>query len=416
MKNLLKSASNLMLAVMLLPIALAHVWFRRTYCFYDVPEELKSMLAGATSEVRAFIEKQSDSMNEMKTRMLDVEQKQVRNPSGNFGSNDDVGIITAFEASDGYKSLLKGETKSIRMAIPAKSLQRKAMIGSAISGGSISSADFDSQQIVAPAARKLMLRDLIPSVSTTAGATQYVREVSFTNNAGPQGGATSPTVAGGEGEIKNASDMTLELITSPIITIAHHFTVSRQALDDSAALAQHLDTRGIFGWQLELDRELLLGDGTAGMLDGLVNNAIAFTGGSTNQSALDTARKAITQLSLANHVATGLILNPVDAEHMELLKDTTGQYLATVIYINGVAQVWRVPIIESTAMTAGQFLMGDFTMAARIRDRQEAHVEISLDHLDYRTRNLALVLIEGRIGLEIHRPAALVTGSLSYAG
>ncbi|MFA6904158.1 MAG: phage major capsid protein [Gallionellaceae bacterium] len=370
-------------------------------------------IAKAIAAQNGIVEKLMSENAEFKTRILEIEQKSVRNPIGSFSSDENL-IMPAFEASEGFKSLLRGETKSARIAIQAKALQRKS-ITSTITGGSIAAAD-RGIEIIAPNQRRLSIRDLLPSVPTGAGSTEFVRELTYTNNAGPQGGVTSPTVTGGEGEIKPASDMTFELINSPVITIAHHFTVSRQALDDSAALAQHIDTRGIYGWQLEVDEELLTADGTAGTLDGLINNAAAFNRGSTNQTPLDTVRKAITQLAVGNHVATGIVLNPVDAESLELAKDSQQRYMGVVMYINGQAVVWRVPIIESNSMTAGSFLAGDFTMAARIRDRQEAHVEISLDHADYRTRNLALVLIEGRLGLEIHRPNALVYGSLTNAG
>lgn len=373
----------------------------------DQAEILKAMSAQAEA-----MERLTDQNRELKSRMLDIEQKGTHRYSG--GSGEDAQIMPAFEVSDSFRALLRGETKSARIAIQAKALQRKT-ITSTISGGTIAAPD-RGIEIIAPNQRRLLVRDLLLSVPTNAGSTEFVRELSFTNNAGPQGGLTSPTVAGGEGEIKNASDMTLELVNSPVVTIAHHFSVSRQALDDSAALAQHLETSGIYGWQLELDEELLTGDGTAGVLDGLVNNATAFTGGATNQTALDTVRKSVTQLALANHFATGIVLNPLDAEGLELAKDGNQRYMGAVVYINGTAQVWRVPIVESNSMTPGKFLTGDFMMAARIRDRQEAHVEISLDHADYRTRNLALILIEGRIGLEIHRPSALVYGNLSNAG
>jgi HK97 family phage major capsid protein len=384
--------------------------------------ELETMLAQASDEVKSFITKQTkahdeltDQMKEARGRILDLEQAGVRNPRGSGGDFDggDHSIMPAFEASDGYKSLLKGETKSARIQIPAKALQRK-MILSTITGGTISAPD-RGIEIVAPSQRRLSIRDLLPSVPTGAGSTEFVRELSYTNNAGPQGGTTSPDTAS-EGETKPASDMTFELINSPVITIAHTLTVSRQALDDSAALAQHLETRGIYGWQLEVDQELLTGTGANGKLNGLINNAAAFTGGGTNQTALDTVRKAITQLAVGDHVATGVVLNPVDAEGLELAKDSQQRYMAVVIYINGQAVVWRIPIVESNSMTAGKFLAGDFTMAARIRDRQEAHVEISLDHLGYRAQNLALILIEGRLGLEIFRPAALVYGDLATPG
>ncbi|MFA6312511.1 MAG: phage major capsid protein [Sterolibacterium sp.] len=378
-------------------------------------EIIKKALSEHGLSVKQFMDKYDTEKSEIKTRLLEVEQKLVRNPrggGGDFGGGDDS-IMPAFEASDGYKSLLKGETKSARIQIPAKALQRK-MILSAITGGTIAAPD-RGLEIIAPNQRRLSIRDLLPSVGTTAGSTEFVRELVYTNNAGPQGGTTSPDTAT-EGETKPASDMTFELINSPVITIAHTFTVSRQALDDSAALTQHLETRGIYGWQLEVDQELLTGTGANGKLNGLINNAAAFTGGATNQTPLDTVRKAITQLAVGNHVATGVVLNPVDAEGLELAKDSQQRYMGVVIYVNGQAVVWRIPIIETNAMTAGKFLAGDFTMAARIRDRQEAHVEISLDHSDYRTRNLALILIEGRLGLEIHRPTALCYGDLSNAG
>lgn len=372
----------------------------------DQAEILKAMQAQAEA-----MERLTDQNRELKTRMLDLEQAGVKRPYGG-GSGDDS-ILPAFEDSGGFKALCRGETKTARIQIPAKALQRKSIF-SAITGGSIAPAD-RGQEIIAPNARRLAIRDLIPALPTVLGSTEFVRELVYTNNAGPQGGTTSPDTAT-EGEVKNASDMTFELINSPVITIAHYFTVSRQALDDSAALAQHLETRGIYGWALELDQELLTGAGTSGKLDGLINNAAAFTGGSTNLTPLDCVRKAVTQLAVGNHIASGVVLNPVDAETLELAKDSQGRYLAVVQQINGQPTVWRIAVIESNAMTAGKFLVGDFTMAARIRDRQEAHVEISLDHSDYRTRNLALILIEGRVGLEIHRPTALCYGDLSHAG
>jgi HK97 family phage major capsid protein len=72
--------------------------------------------------------------------------------------------------------------------------------------------------------------------------------------------------------------------------------------------------------------------------------------------------------------------------------------------------------VETTAMTQGQFLADDFQMAARIRDRQQACVQISCERSDYMTRNLWLILIEERVGLEVLRPTALVYGALSFAG
>lgn len=372
------------------------------------------LITGTAAEQATALEHLRNENTELRARVLDLEQKGVRRPTNGGAEDEPSQIEKALEASENFKLLRRGEVKSARIPIPAKALERKSVITSTITSGTIAAPD-RSRTIVAPSERRVWIRDLLPSVATDSGSTEFVRELVYSNNAGPQWDASSPS-PGREGAVKNASSMSLELVNSPVTTIAHHFTVSRQALDDSAALRQHIETRGIYGWNLEVDDELLTGDGTAGALNGLLNQATAFAYGDTNQTALDTIRKAITQLALAEHVASGVVLNPRDAEALELAKDGEQRYMGVVVYISGKPYVWRIPIAESNAMSAGQFLVGAFDMAATIRDRQEAHVEISLDHADYRTRNLALVLIEGRLGLEIHRPIALVKGSLFTPG
>jgi HK97 family phage major capsid protein len=287
-------------------------------------------------------------------------------------------------------------------------------IYSPITGGTIAAPD-RSGTITAPSARRMTIRNLLPSVPTSSGSTEFIRELVYTNNAGPQGGTTSPDQAT-EGETKPASDLSFQLISSPVITIAHTFTTSRQALDDSDALRNHIETRGLYGLALEEEDELLNGNGLQGTLSGLVVNAAVFSGGATNQTIPDTLRKAIMQVAVAEGVATGAVLNPIDAATLDLLKDTTGKYLSVVVYVNGMPSIWRVGIIETNSMPAGSFLVGDFALAATIRDRQQAFMTIGFEHSDYMARNLALVLLEQRIGLEIHRPNALVTGSLNFAG
>lgn len=373
-----------------------------------------SEIARALAAQNDNIEQLTNQNRELKARMLDIEQAGARRPTGGFGGGNGGGeIMEALAASDQFKAVQRGELKSARIALPHGALQTKSIFSN-ITGGTIGAPD-RSGGIIAPSARRMTIRSLLPSVPTTSGSTEYVRELVFTNNAGPQGGTTSPDNAT-EGETKPASDLSFELVTSPVITVAHTFTVSRQALDDSEALRQHIETRGLYGLAIKEEDNLLNGTGLQGTLSGLVANAAAFTGGVTNQTAADTLRKAIAQTAVAEGVATGVVLNPMDAATLDMVKDTTGQYLAVVLYNNGMPFIWRVAIIETNSMPQGQFLVGDFALAATIRDRQQAFMTIGFEHSDYMARNLALVLLEQRIGLEVHRPNAMVHGSLNYAG
>lgn len=360
-------------------------------------------------------EKTRDEMKDLRAQVLELHQKMALKPGGGFGGDGDGGvgeIMSAYDSSPQVKAMLAGEVKSARFNFSTQALHAKN-IYSTISGGTIGAPD-RSGAIIAPSQRRLTIRNLLPSIPTEAGTTEFVQESTFTNNAGPQGDV-SP-IGTGEGELKRASDMTFLLQSSRIATIAHHFTVSRQALDDAPALRQHIETRGVYGLLLEEEDELLNGDGGAGGLNGLINNASAFTGGSTNLTRLDCIRKAITQVLKSDNVPTGIVLNPTDVESLELAKDSQQRYLSVVMNVGGQQFVWRLPIVETNSMPINKMLVGDFVSAATIRDRQQATVEISLDHADYRTRNLALILIEERIGLEIHRGTALVYGDLDNVG
>jgi Phage capsid family. len=63
----------------------------------------------------------------------------------------------------------------------------------------------------------------------------------------------------------------------------------------------------------------------------------------------------------------------------------------------------------------GQFLVGNFQMAAAIWDRQSATVEISREHSDFFTRNLVAILTEERLALTVFRSDALVLGGFHLA-
>ena len=411
--NTIKLFLLALLTFLLEPVQL---FYRRTWCLYGAPDdELARMLAATSGEVKSFISKQRDITDELKARVLDLEQKGARRHGGGGGGDGggaDI-IMAAYDSSDQVKAMLLGEGRGARFTVPIAALHTKD-IYSTISGGTIGQADRGGV-IVAPSQRRLTIRNLLPSIPTSAGATEFVQETSYTNNAGPQGSA-SP-IGTGEGELKHASDMSFTLQTSRVSTIAHYFTLSRQALDDSAALRQHIETRGVYGLLLEEEDELLNGTGGACELSGLINNATAFTGGSTNLTRLDCIRRAITQVLKSDNLPNGIVLNPTDVESLELAKDSQLRYMAVVVNgPDGKQFVWRLPIVETNSMPVNKFLVGDFVSAATIRDRQLATVEFSLDHSDYRTRNLCLVLIEERIGLEINRGSALVYGALDNVG
>ena len=212
--------------------------------------------------------------------------------------------------------------------------------------------------------------------------------------------------------------MTFSLANTPVVTLAHWVPASEQILDDAPALQQHLDSRLLYGLKLEEERELLQGDGTVGQLDGLIHNATAFYGGSTNLSPLDALALSIAQLAASEYEPSGFVLNPADwwSDQIALKKDTLGRYLLGDPAEMAAPVLWGLPCVVTNSMTKGKFLTLDAARAGYICDRQDPTVEISKEHADFFIRNMVAILCEERLALVIERGAAMIYGDLGNAG
>jgi HK97 family phage major capsid protein len=366
------------------------------------------------------LEQRLEAVKELRDRMQDVEQKIARKPSGDFGAGGGGGdtanageLTDLVSNSDGLKSYLKGASPQVKITVPSR-LVKAAITSPGGQNQPLVAAD-RRPGIVAPAQRRFTIRDLFQSMPTISNLIEYCKELVFTNNAGPQYDSSSPTPHA-EGALKNESGITFELASLPVITLAHHITASRQVLSDAQQLQGYVEGRLMYGLKLEEEEEMIASAGASGELDGLINNATAFSGGATNQTALDTLAKAIVQLQLSDHNATGIILNPADWLALQLLKDTQGRYLLGNPAEMTEARLWGLPVVATNSMPAGSFIVLDAPMAGYIADREDAEIRISDQHADNFTKNLVTILCEERLALVIVRSAAIIYGSLSYAG
>lgn len=374
------------------------------------PEELKRALDEHSNALKAFMTKIGNDVQSMKDRMLDLEQKGAHRVGGGGGVTS-AAMLDALEKCEDLKRMASRALKgNARIVMPGGSFETKtAVLGPVAAGAAALQYPDSSSGIQGPAQRRLTVRGLLPMVPTVAGATQYTRMTAFTNAAAAQGAGSSP--AEREGQAKPESAMTFELKTAPIVTIAHWIPASDQVLNDMAMLKEFIFNWMTYGVALEEEDQLLNGSGSGGEIEGLLAIATAFDRHATADSRADTIRKAITQLLLSDHVCNGIVVNPRDDESLDLEKDNDGRYLA--VKIDG--RAWRVPVVATNSISAGQWLAGDFNSAV-VRDRLQATVEISNSHSDYFTRNLVAIRAESRIGFEIHRPAGFVKGSFITPG
>lgn len=251
--------------------------------------------------------------------------------------------------------------------------------------------------------RRLFVRDLLNKGRTNSNAVEWVQELLFTNNA--------KSVS--EGALKPESNITYELKTIAVRTLAHWIRASKQVLADMPQLETLIDGRLRLGLAIVEENQLLYGDGTGINLLGLVPQATAYDTGfnSSGDTMIDTVRHAILQVRLAQYAASGIVLSPVDWHFLELTKDSQGRYMIAAPTSRTPGFLWGLPVVEADALAKGDFLVGAFNVAATILDREDAAVEISTEDQDNFVRNLVTIRAEERLALAVTRPKSFVFGA-----
>ncbi len=245
--------------------------------------------------------------------------------------------------------------------------------------------------------------DLIPAQRVTGDKASYLRQTSRTNNA----------AAVAKGAPKPESDYDLARVEADIATVAHVVSgIAKQDLDDAAVLAQFLEGEMKVGLRIAIDNEVLNGDGTAPNLAGILNTAgtlsVPFA-----TDAITTLRKALTALQLQYVTPSGVVLNPTDAEGLDLVKASgSGVFLFGGPQEAGAEPLWSVtPVVVTPAIAPGLALMGDFKGGAILFARQDATVEWN-PFSGFKTNEVD-VRAEARVGLGVTRPHAFAEVDLA---
>lgn len=297
-----------------------------------------------------------------------------------------------------------------------------AMKGLFIGGSDTSAGAFvvpEQTGIVETLGRKeLKIRDLVSVRRTGSDVVEYVAQTSHTNSAAVVAEATSsaaptaPEAAGAlvldaNGGYKPEGAWAYERKTANVKTIAEWVPATKRALADVAAL------EGLINDELRADileaeeAQILNGNGVGENFTGIN----AWSGVQTQAFATDlftSIRKGITKARTVGRVnPTGIVVNPADAETIDLIKDADGRFFYGGPFSIGPRTLWGLPIVESETQAAGEALLGDFSKAV-IWDREQTTVTMTDSHADFFIRNMVAILAEERLAFAVTRPTAFV--------
>ncbi|GHC61578.1 phage major capsid protein [Limoniibacter endophyticus] len=360
-----------------------------------------------SAELTTKVDKALSELGDTTTRIGELEKRAAREREhANDNEPRDIGDIVV--DSDKFKAtdVSGGWRGSIRVGMERADItSANTTVGAGRSAGTSLVPGARVAGIVAPPNRQFTIRDLIAPGRTSASSVEFVKETGFTNSAAP--------VA--EGAQKPKSDLTFNLFTTPVRTLAHIFKASRQILDDAPALASYINARGTYGLKFIEENQILNGDGTGQNLNGIVPQATAFAPefAPDNETAIDRLRLAILQVILAEYPASGFVLNPIDWARIELTKDLGGNYIVGNANSPIGPSLWNLPVVQTQAMGEGEFLTGAFNLAAQIFDRMDVEVLLSSENVDDFEKNMFTVRIEERLALAVYRPEAFVTGDVN---
>ncbi len=204
-----------------------------------------------------------------------------------------------------------------------------------------------------------------------------------------------------EGATKTQLDVQYVEQTMSVKKIAVFGKVTTELMADLPQLISYIKNNLMKRMDIVMENQLFSGNGVGDNLKGLSEYATAFTGGSLALSVdtpneLDVLEAIALQVKEAFGIASGVFIHPSTMAKIKLLKDENKRPLwKDYVTIQGEMVISGMKIIETTAVTAGNFIGGDLSVV-NVLIRSELGVQIGLDGSDF-TKNLKTMLLEKRL-------------------
>lgn len=254
--------------------------------------------------------------------------------------------------------------------------------------------------------RSQRARDTILQGTTTMTAIEYIRESAETDNTG----MTAP------GAEFNQNDFDLTAYTANVRKITAYIMLAEEMLEDVAGLTSYIMAKLPGKINSVEDDQIINGNGSGQNISGLVTNATAYVDNLADSKVqrIDILVDAIRQIGQKEYKADFITLHQADFALLALTKDSNGQYLLP--WIMGVPNpnILGVPIVQTTAMTEGDFLI-HARNAAQAFFKKELTIEFSNQNEDNFIKGMVTVRAQKRLALPIYKPSAILTGDFAVA-
>ncbi len=373
----------------------------------NVQEEQKN---GKVS-LKAFedkVKELGDKQLELSKSLADVTQALDKNTKALNATNEVKSLgqkVAAHEAIKNYQ----GGTATFKISNKADTIN-KSPAANSITRNTITPA-YQAGMVTMPD-QPLQIEQLIPHIPVSVDAIEYTKEGSVTDG--------SKIVAEGE-KLGETTVTNPTLHTANCVNIGAYTVVTHQLLTNESALAAFIETKMQYKLNLNIENQLVNGNGTSTQLGGLLHEG-NFTDKTTvvqgklpksGATLLDFALLLKTEFEKQYIMPEHLLLNPDDWAQLALLKDANGHYILGGPQLLATKNLWGTSIITTPFLSASKYILGNFTLGATIYDRESLDFRISDSDGENFKSMLYTFRVNRRLGFAVENPLAIFAGDWS---
>jgi len=371
--------------------------------------EAKEKIKGLNTELAGLIDAENLERTKAKNEKA-MEQEVYASEEPQAGPST---VGEAFVNSDAYKGYKEDGVKGVDSTVKfSPAYGEKATLGAGLT------ASFPPEVLRQPGILESALRDpdavigLFDQIETNQNSFAYMEETTFTNAAAEQ----SEEATTAEAEL----DFTEQ--TAPIRKVGVFLPVTEELLADVNGIQGYVNSRLGTMMKLRLDNQLLSGDGSAPNMEGVLTKsgintfdyALPYAG---ELGKIGQIYQAITEIRKDAFVEPdAIIMHPSDWYDIVTSVtevDTSGSKNPLFVVAGGFGtdaapRIWGLPVVASTAISAGTVLVGKFGggEAAHVVMRSGLDLAVSDSHSDFFLKGKLAIRATMRVGLAVYRQEA----------
>jgi HK97 family phage major capsid protein len=368
----------------------------------------KTELAGLVDDLKV---ENAKAENE-KAMEIQAEEAPVNAiPNQAEGVKGPQSIGEQFATSDAYKAYTENGVKGVDSRAEFKT--------------TLNTTGYPPESLRAPGILETALRNpesvigLFDQIQTSQNAYVYLEETTFTNNAGSV--AESADIS-----TSNEGALAFTERTESIRKMATFLPVTDELLADVAGIQGYVNSRLQTMMRLNLDNQLVNGDGSAPNLTGVLNksgiNTFDYSSFAGDLNRLGQIYQAITEIRKDAFVeADSIVMHPSDWYQIVTSvgdlagTDSAGYTSKNPLFVvaggfgaDVAPRIWGLKVVPSTVIAEGTALVGKFGGgdAAQVVMREGVDLAVSDSHSDFFAKNQLAIRLTMRLGFVVYRPTA----------